>query len=480
MLEKLIETVSPKWAAERAHYRKVKASYEGAESSRTRSVSVSSGSPNQLTSRSATRLRDQARDLERNYDIARGALDVLVANVVGTGVRPEPQIRLNSGELATDINEQILELWEDWAHKPEVTWTHDLYGMQRLACRAWLRDGEVFGQLITGRRGNLDHGTRVPYSIELIESDWVPFSVNEPNVIQGIVVNDWGRPRAYWVHKMHPNDLIGMGDLKRVESDRMIHLALRDRIRQMRGVTAFASVINRLKDIKDIEESERVAARVAANMAGYIKKGEPGMYGQAGTGMYGQAGTGSDASEYREIDWEPGIIFDDLRPGEEVGTIGSQRPNNALIPFRDSQLRAFAAGVGAGFSSTSKNYNGTFSAQRQELVEQHQHYGVLHGQFVAQFHRPIYERFIDAVLTEIPTNDLDQGTIYNASHSRPVMPWVDPVKEAKALEIMRDRGWKSDSQIVRERGESFQRTTDQIKRDQQYKSDNEVIDEESN
>ena len=473
MLERLIESISPKWASQRARHRRIKASYEGAEPSRTRSISSMGGSPNQLTSRSATKLRNEARHLERNLDLARGALDVLVANVVGTGVRPEPQIRQRNGEMATELNEQIQELWEDWAHKPEVTWTHDLYGMQRLACRAWLRDGEVFGQMISGRRNGLDHGTRVPYSVELIESDWVPFEVNEPGVVQGIAVNEWGRPRGYWVHKMHPNDLVGFGSLKRVEADRMVHLALRDRIRQMRGVTAFASVINRLKDIKDIEESERVAARVAAAMAGYIKKGEPAMYGQDATGR-------NDASEYREIDWEPGIIFDDLRPGEEVGTIGSQRPNNALIPFRESQLRAFAAGFGSSYSSTSKDYNGTFSAQRQELVEQHLHYGVLHSQFVAQFHRPIYERFIDVVLSMVDAQGIDQGTIYNASHSRPVMPWVDPVKEAKALEIMRDRGWKSDSQIVRERGENFQRTIDQIRRDQDYKAANEVRNEEPN
>lgn len=473
MLESLIKTVSPKWAAKRAQWRNVRNTYEGAQSSRTRILSSVSGSPNQLTQQSAVKLRNEARYLERNYDLARGALDVLVANIVGTGVRPEPQIRLRNGDMATDINEELSALWEDWAHKPEVTWMHDLYGMQRLACRAWLRDGEVFGQMIQGRKNGLDHGTRVPFSIELIESDWIPYQVNETNVVQGIAVNEWGRPQGYWVHKRHPSELNGYGELKRIEADRMVHLALRDRIRQMRGVTIFASVLNRLKDIKDIEESERVAARVAAAMAGYIKKGEPAMYGQDAAGKL-------DASEYREIDWEPGIIFDDLRPGEEVGTIGSQRPNNALIPFRESQMKAFAAGTGVSYSSTAKDYNGTFSAQRQELVEQYAHYGVLHGQFVSQMHRPIYERFIDVALNQIRADQIDQATIYNASHSRPVMPWIDPVKEAKALEIMRDRRWKSDSQIVRERGNSYRETVDQIERDEAYLESRGMTNEEPN
>jgi hypothetical protein len=52
------------------------------------------------------------------------------------------------------------------------------------------------------------------------------------------------------------------------------------------------------------------------------------------------------------------------------------------------------------------------------------------------------------------------------------------MKEARALEIMRDRRWKSDSQIVRERGNSFREVIDQVARDEQYIRDSEVSNEE--
>jgi len=457
MIEKLIKAISPKWAASRARYRVQANAYEAAKSTRTRRLIGKSVTANEATQQSAIVLRNEARHLERNHDLARGALDVLVANTVGLGIRPEPQVRKPNGELATEVNDQLQELWQDWAARPEVTWQLDLYAMQRIAARSWLRDGEVFSQMLTGRMRLLDHGTRVPFSVEMIEADMVPYDVNEDGVLQGIAVNSWGRPVAYWIHKYMPTGVSYRNDFKRIPADNMVHLALRDRIRQMRGVSVFASVLTRLSDIKDIEESERVAARVAAAMSAYIKKGDPSSYG-----------VGVESGEYREIGLEPGIIFDDLLPGEEVGTIGSNRPNNELIPFRQSQLRAAAAGLGASYSSLSKDYNGTYSAQRQELVEQRMHYGVLHSQFISQFHKPIYERFVDAALLMMPTVDIDDNTKYNASHSRPVMPWVDPLKEAKALEIMRDRGWTSDSHIVRERGESFNEVVDQIRRDQDY------------
>ncbi len=54
----------------------------------------------------------------------------------------------------------------------------------------------------------------------------------------------------------------------------------------------------------------------------------------------------------------------------------------------------FAAGMGTSYSSLSKNYNGTYSAQRQELVEQYGAYGVLSMEFIHQLARPITERFV--------------------------------------------------------------------------------------
>ncbi|AXI83468.1 hypothetical protein AB672_05740 [Xylella taiwanensis] len=88
------------------------------------------------------------------------------------------------------------------------------------------------------------------------------------------------------------------------------------------------------------------------------------------------------------------MIFDDLRPGETVETIDSKRPNANLEPYRNSQLRAIAAPMRISFSSLSKNYNGTYSAQRQELVEQYGAYGVLAYEFISQMVRPVYERLI--------------------------------------------------------------------------------------
>lgn len=110
-----------------------------------------------------------------------------------------------------------------------------------------------------------------------------------------------------------------------------------------------------------MEEAERVAARISASLAFFIKKEHPEGY-QAPP-------DGSPAQAQRMIDITPGMTFDDLRPGEDVGVIQSNRPNTALNIWRAGQLRSSCAGTRSQYSSVARDYDGTYSAQRQELVE---------------------------------------------------------------------------------------------------------------
>jgi lambda family phage portal protein len=165
------------------------------------------------------------------------------------------------------------------------------------------------------------------------------------------------------------------------------HLAFLDHISQARGISEFASIIARLEDIKDYEESERIAAKVAA-IAHRLrqKRRRPEGYDDTGHGQGRTARSSSVATAH-----EPGMIIDGLAIGEEIGLIDSKRPNPNVVTFRQGQLRAAAAGIGASYSSISKSYDGTFSAQRQELVEQWVNYAILADEFTGMWLQPIYQ-----------------------------------------------------------------------------------------
>lgn len=447
-----------------------RAFYEGVEQTRTRLVKRGDGSVDRVVARAGTRLRSVARYLEENFDVAKGALDVMVANTVGPGIMPEPQARLRNGDPATEFNQRLLDLFQDWMRAPEVTAEHDYFACQRLAARSLFRDGEMFAQHIGGIRANLDHGTRVPYSIELLEADMCPFDsayiAPADGFYQGVRKNTWGRPLEYLFYLEHPGGEfpittgVATQETKRVAASDILHPKIVHRIRQTRGVSVFASVLTRFEDIKETDESERIAARMAAAMGAYIKRNAPDGFDSDSLNTAGE----------REFEFSAGMVWDQLLPGEEVGMLNSNRPNNALIDFRDAQLRSAAAGVGVGFSSLAKNYNGNYSSQRQELVEQYQLYAAPWQLFTSRFCQPIWMRFVqtamatDADLVRM-RSELDQTSTYDADHSRPAVPWIDPLKEINAdIEAIKWR-LSARSDIQRRRGINPQQTRDRIKRE---------------
>lgn len=74
-------------------------------------------------------LRQYARHLEQNHDIARGALDRLTQFVVGpSGIGIEPAPKTWDGETNADLQQQLLALWRDWIQWPDVTWGDGLGG----------------------------------------------------------------------------------------------------------------------------------------------------------------------------------------------------------------------------------------------------------------------------------------------------------------------------------------------------------------
>lgn len=129
----------------------------------------------------------------------------------------------------------------------------------------------------------------------------------------------------------------------------------------------------------------------------------------------------------------------------------------------NGQLRRVAAGAGLSYSAVSRNYNGTYSAQRQELVENWPHYHAQTGHFVAQWARPAYQEFVRwyAMTHKVPS-DLDPASISDAMFFGPAMPWIDPDKEAKAQIRLVQASFKSTASVIRERGGSLRETWQQI------------------
>ncbi len=189
-------------------------------------------------------------------------------------------------------------------------------------------------------------------------------------------------------------------------------------------------------------------------MTMYIKKGDPATFTDPG-----QTGNNSSNSNLppgsRQIPIAPGMTFDGLLPGEDVGMIESNRPNALVEGFRG----AVAAGTRGGASTWSRDYDGTYSAQRQELVEAQLGYELLQNEFISGWCRRVYRSALAmAVLNGDITlpPELDERTLYNAFYLGPVMPWINPQHEAAAWAELVEAGFADEAEVARARGRNPQ------------------------
>lgn len=433
--------------------------YEASESSRKRRFHRNELAGDALARTGAVALRNQARHLERNHDVARGILDKLVDFTIGPcGITVEPQPRHLDGKIHEGFAEELERAYAKWSEWPEVTWTHDRASMERLAGRTWFRDGEVFGQMVSGQRADLEYGSDVPFALELIEPDLLDMNLDDTSrgLRQGIERNAWGRPRAYHLYTSHPGDDRALLSLKtvRVPSERMLHVRLVDRIGQLRGVTIFASIITTLQDLFEYEDAERIAAKMAASLVLKITRGEAAMFDTT---------KAFDPTQPPVYQMDGGMVVVNQGPGEDSDLFDTKRPNPNTEGFVNGQLRRVASGAGLSYSSVSRNYNGTYSAQRQELVENWPHYHAQTGMFVAQWSRPSYQQFVRwyALTHRVPL-DVNPDALTDALYFGPPMPWIDPVKEAEGQLMLVQACFKSSAAVIRERGGSLRDTYRQL------------------
>lgn len=452
---------------DRQALRNLKRAYDAARPNQYHPKRGDKRSPDAVMQHAGSRLREIARYLDENSDIAIAVLDDLTNKSIGTGIGIEPTVRLRSGKLATRANDEIRKALRAWTGEAidvrrDLPWGE----LQRAIFRAWLRDGEILIKHVEGISAAINHRGPIPYSLELLEADHLPFEVfsggAEGNrVVHGVELNGWGQAVAYHLTRSHPGDY-GLRsstlrtDVIRTAAQAITHLKFARRIGQTRGVTVFHGVLTRIQDVKDWDESELVAARVASAFTVAITRNE----------IY--TGSVNVQDGRRAYELAPGMIIDDLMPGESVETISSNRPTTTYDQFRASQQRGIAAGTGASHSSVSRRYDGNYSAQRQEMTESQTAYAALRRYFIARFIREVYRRALDLAELAGVVNlaGVDPATRYNFEAIEPAMPWIDPLKEINADKLAIEAKIRSRHQVIRARGGDPVETDAQIATDE--------------
>ncbi len=403
---------------------------------------------------SAQKLRDRARQLCRDNDYARQALRAIEGNVIGQGIPFQSQVRMQrGGRLDTQVNDAIEAGWRQWttARHCHTGGKLSFADIERLVIRACAESGEVFIRLVRQSFG----GSTVPLAMEVIEADQLDDGLNgrsqQGNEIRmGVEVDGWGRPIAYHFLAYHPGDYqfsnqqISTQRHKRIPAEEIIHLYRAERPGQTRGVTWFASAIQRLHHLAGYEQAEVVRARASSALMGFITSPEGELIGD--DVMDGD----------RVSNFEPGV-FKYLNPGESVTVPSLDSPDGQFEPFLRAMLRAMAAGIGCSYETISRDFSQTnYSSSRLSLIEDRDHWRILQSWMIENFHRRVFHEWIElAVLSNalsLPGYELAPDRFKAARWMPRGWAWVDPAKEVAAYKEAVRCGFKTLGEVVAEQG----------------------------
>ena len=430
--------------------------YEGAKFSRLTADWVTSNtSADSEVYGSAQKLRDRARQLCRDNDYARQALRAIEGNVVGQGIPFQAQVRMlrGGGRLDKGVNDQIEQTWQRWTKARHCHTGGKLCfsDIERLAVRSVAESGEVFVRLVKQPFG----GSAVPLALEILEADLLDDGLNgrsqQGNEIRmGVEVDGWGRPVAYHFLAYHPGDYqfsnqqISTQKHKRIPAEEVVHLYRMERPGMTRGVTWFASAIQRLHHLQGYEQAEVVRARASSALMGFITSPEGELLGD-------DVMNGERVSQF-----EPGV-FKYLAPGESVTVPQLDAPDGQFEPFLRAMLRAMAAGIGCSYETISRDFSQTnYSSSRLSLLEDRDHWRILQAWLIENLHQRVFDAWLDmAVLSgALPLANYEiQADRYKAVRWMPRgWAWVDPSKEVQAYKDAVRCGFKTLTEVVAEQG----------------------------
>lgn len=379
----------------------------------------------QRTLRKRTFIRALDRELQREF-----------------GDRASAQVQV--GDLDVYAIKIIQDAFKEWQRREYCTVTKTLeYNETRnLRLLSAARDGDFFIRLVKDPRIN-----KFGFALQFINGEWCDYFLNvaadqtkNGNEIRMGVELDakWKFPVAYWFIKRQPMDWqfstpgafnFAQGELhERIPAEEIIHYARRRYADSTRPAPWSASVIPKSRHLDKYEESEVVAARVAAMKMGFFKSTvDP----TGGTSV----GEKADPTQAATLEAEPGS-FQGLPWGVEFQGWEPNHPNGNFDLFRKGMLRAWCAGLpGANYNIIANDLEGVnYSSGRLGMLDERELWKLIQKFDIDIAEIPIFEAFLEMALM---TGAIPLPLAKFKKFNQPIFrgrrwAWVDPLKEIEA------------------------------------------------
>ena len=451
-------------------------------------------------------LRKRSLQLFRENLYAKGIIRRLLRNEIFTGLVPDAAV--NAQVLWPIMNEQERE---DLGVKySELLSEHfRLYGEAKTVFD--YRHDKTFGEFQEQVRfeslicGDGIVVSRINPATGLPSWDWIngnniktpaEYTPKNGNVIRhGVELDKYGRHAAYHVQSWKNDQIVSERIPCRGEkSGRLISWMVygaEKMIDEVRGEPLLACILYMIKELDRYRDAESRAATVNAMLAFFVKKAPSTVMGTRPSDGLARLRNGSAAGPVngdvtniqRDMRiMEPGTIFDDLAPGEEIQSFQTNRPNVNYKQFEEAILSGICWALEIPPEIVMLRFQSNYSASRQANNEFIVYLDYQVTKNAKRFCQPIYEEF---VLQSVLTGQIDAPGLISAAFDTGrwkeraawlscvwtglSRPSVDPKKEIDASFTAIDAGLTTyDMECRKTCGLSFRQVMQKRKREEEY------------
>jgi lambda family phage portal protein len=405
--------------------------------------------------------RAGARDLWMNTPMATAALKRCRTNIVGFGLAL--QSRIDRGALGMD--DKAADAWEENAEREFRVWAESVdcdirrkqkfSELQALSLLSTLMSGDAFVLLPMVPRTGQPYDLRV----QIIEADFVSNphqQLETANFASGIETDPFGAPVAYHFRTVPQDQFIYasygslncVGKWERVlaygpKSGRrnVLHLMETDRPGQRRGMPFLAPVMETLKQLTRLSESELAAAVVASFFTVFIKN-VPGQNGLGATFTDENSVLDpNDPNDANRYEMGPGSMIK-LAKDESIEVADPKRPNMMFEPFFTAILKQIGASLEIPFEQLLLHFSASYSASRAALLEAWKFYKRWRAWLAGNFCQPVYEAWLEEAILKgriIAPGFFDdprtRAAWCGAEWSGAGQGQIDPLKETQAAQL---------------------------------------------
>lgn len=474
-LDQAIGFFSPRRGYERAMWRMAGSAYDAAGIGRPNGNWRPVSGPAELGMKTArSLLRDRARDMENNSDFVATLLGAFERNVVGTGIRPQARVVVDS-EQSADTNQAIEALWKEWSRKEncDLEGNQSFEEMQRLVLRRTLVDGGIFALFVDNPQSNLNFSIQFREIDELDETKNSMAGESGHFMYSGIEFDANRRPVRYFFKRFQP-DGTWMGETDEVMADRVLYIWDKTRPSQVREVSPLARALERIRDLNEYMTAVAVKERVAACFSAAIIRNSPD------TNMPGRNGKATTQAGAKEETLSPGLIMH-LQPGEDIKPVAPVAQSSDAEAYIRIQQRIIGAGMGISYEAASRDMSQVnYSSARQGLLEDQRTYGLWQQFLIDHFCQAVYGEFIAYAYLSgkvMMKHYVGQPQAY-ARHewATPGWSWIDPYKEANANKLALESNQETMQKIYADQGRDWREALQQRARELQYMRELGLID----